>query len=115
LAWFIRQMAASPFYRCGFPGIAAQEIGIVEYGVVISPVNGVLHRADTGDRSFEARGLGDEPVGHVPAVAVAADAEVRPRCSALLVRELAVGSVREVAIPRNPGQFGIDAHFFCAT
>ena len=36
----------------------------------------MLDRAGAGDGGFEARGLSDEPVGHVSAVAVAADGEV---------------------------------------
>ena len=36
----------------------------------------MLDRACAGDCGFEARGLGDQPVGHVATVAVAADGEM---------------------------------------
>ena len=60
----------------GFPGASAEEVGVVVGGVVVAPVADVLDRAGAGDGGFEARGLGDEPVGHVSAVAVAGDGEV---------------------------------------
>src|SRR6202167_442370 len=60
----------------GFPGASTEEVGVVEGGVVVAPVADVLDGAGAGDGGFEAGGLGDEPVGHVSAVAVAADGEV---------------------------------------
>ncbi len=60
----------------GFPGASAEEVGIVEGGVVVAPVAYMLDRPGAGDGGFEARGLSDEPVGHVAAVAVAADGEM---------------------------------------
>ncbi len=59
----------------GFPGASAEEVGVVEGGVVVAPVGEVLDGSGAGDGGFEAGGLGDEPVGHVSAVAVAADGE----------------------------------------
>ena len=59
-----------------FPGLAAEIPGVVPGFVVVAPVGGVLHGSGAGDRGFEAGGLGDEPVGHVAAVAVAADGQV---------------------------------------
>ena len=35
----------------------------------------MLDAAGSGDGGFEARGLGDQPVGHVAAVTVSADGE----------------------------------------
>src|SRR6202451_1867658 len=61
----------------GFPGASTEEVGVVEGGVVVAPVADVLDGSGAGDGGFEAGGLGDEPVGHVSAVAVAADGEVR--------------------------------------
>src|SRR5215831_522916 len=58
------------------PGESAEEVGIVKGGVVVAPVGDVLDRSGACDSGFEACGLGDEPVGHVSAVAVAADGEV---------------------------------------
>ena len=58
------------------PGASAEEVGVVVGGVVVAPVADVLDRAGAGDGGFEARGLGDQPVGHVSAIAVAADGEV---------------------------------------
>src|SRR5271155_369249 len=60
----------------GFPGTSAEEVGVVVGGVVVAPVADVFDCAGAGDGGFEAGGLGDEPVGHVSAVAVAADGEV---------------------------------------
>src|ERR1700691_5392516 len=60
----------------GFPGASTEEVGVVEGGVVVAPVADVLDGAGAGDGGFEAGGLGDEPVGHVSAVAVAADGEM---------------------------------------
>ena len=59
-----------------FPGATAEEVGVVEGGVVVAPVGEVLDGAGSGDGGFEAGGLGDEPVGHVSAIAVATDGEV---------------------------------------
>src|ERR1700683_5855240 len=59
-----------------FPGTSAEEVGVVVSGVVIAPVADVLDRSRAGNGGVEARGLRDEPVGHVSAVAVAADGEV---------------------------------------
>src|ERR1019366_4029245 len=57
----------------GLPRQPAEVIHVVESGVVVTPVGDVLDRAGTGDGDLEASGLGDQPVGHVTAVAVAAD------------------------------------------
>src|SRR6266851_5792009 len=59
----------------GFPGTSAEEIGIIKSCVVIAPVAHVLDRACSRDCGFEAGGLRDEPIGHVAAVAVAANGE----------------------------------------
>ena len=59
-----------------FPGLAAEVPGVVPGGIVVAPVGGVLHGAGAGYGGFEAGGLGDEPVGHVSAIAVTADGEV---------------------------------------
>src|ERR1019366_4107170 len=59
----------------GLPGQPSEVIGVVEGGVVVAPVGDVLDRAGTGDGGLEASGLRDQPVGHVTAVAVAADGQ----------------------------------------
>ena len=59
----------------GFPGTSAEEVGVVIGCVVVAPVANVLDGSGSGDGGLEAGGLGDEPVGHVSAVAVAADGE----------------------------------------
>ena len=59
-----------------FPGNASEKIGVVEGHVVIAPVGDVLDGSGSGDSNFEARGLSDQPVGHVAAVAVAAHGQV---------------------------------------
>ena len=58
------------------PGCAGEIPGVVAGKVVVAPVGGVFDGAGAGDGRFKAGGLGDEPVGHVAAVAVAADSEV---------------------------------------
>src|SRR5712692_5146682 len=58
------------------PGQPSQKVSVVERGIVVAPVGDVLHRTRAGHRSLEARGLSDEPVGHVAAVTIAADGEV---------------------------------------
>src|SRR6185503_2345430 len=58
------------------PGFSAEVPRVVPGGVVIAPVGGVLDCASTGDGGFEARCLGDEPVGHVSAIAVTTDGKV---------------------------------------
>src|SRR6266849_2940277 len=58
------------------PREPAQKVSVIESRIVVAPVSDVLHRTRAGHRSLEARGLSDEPVGHVAAVAVAADGEV---------------------------------------
>jgi len=60
--------------NCGFaaiavgslPGQSAQEIGVVEGGVVVAPVGDVFDGPGSGDGGFEARGLGDQPVVMYP-------------------------------------------------
>src|SRR5579872_490375 len=60
----------------GFPRTSAEKVGVVVGGVVIAPVADVLHGSGSGDRGLEARGLSNEPIGHVSAIAVSADGEV---------------------------------------
>src|SRR5215467_11999277 len=60
---------------CRFPGAPAEKVGIIVGGVVVAPITHVLHGAGAGNGSFEARGLGNEPVGHVAAITIAADGE----------------------------------------
>src|ERR1041385_4316811 len=60
----------------GFPRPASEEISIVKCGVVIAPIPDMLYRACSGDRCLPARALGDEPVGHIAAIAVTADGEM---------------------------------------
>src|SRR5580704_2831326 len=55
------------------PGETAQKVRVVECSVVVAPIGDVFNRARTGDSGFEARGLRDEPVGQVAAVAITAD------------------------------------------
>lgn len=45
-----------------FPGLASQVPGVVPGLVVVAPVGGVLDGTGSGDRGFEAGGLGDEPL-----------------------------------------------------
>ena len=58
-----------------FPRASAEKVGIVEGGIVVAPVANVFDRARAGDGGLPLRALGDEPVGHVSAVAVPANAE----------------------------------------
>ena len=60
----------------GFPRRAAQGIGIIETGVVVSPIAGVFHGSRSRNCGFEARRLSDQPIREGAAIAVAADREV---------------------------------------
>src|SRR5690242_13489809 len=59
----------------GFPRASAKKVSVIERGIVIAPVGHMLNGSRTSDCSFEASGLGDKPIRHVAAVAVAADGE----------------------------------------
>src|SRR5882724_4116598 len=58
------------------PGASAKIVGIVQGQIVVPPVGDVFHGASAGDRSLEARGLRDQPVGHVATVAVSSNRQV---------------------------------------
>src|SRR5438045_5289165 len=58
-----------------FPGTSAEEIGVIKSGVVIAPVANVLDRARAGDCRLKTRGLRDQPICHVTAVAVATNGQ----------------------------------------
>src|SRR5438067_10160548 len=59
----------------GFPRTPAKKVSVIERGVVVAPVSHMFNGSGTSDRSFEPGSLRDEPIGHVTAVAVAADGE----------------------------------------
>src|SRR5438552_6515312 len=59
-----------------FPWTSAEEVSVVKSGVVIAPVSNVLDRARAGNCRLKTRGLRDEPIRHVTAVAVSAHREV---------------------------------------
>ena len=87
---------------------AAKVRSIVEGQVIVAPIGGVLDSAGTGRGSFEARGLRDQPVGHVAAVAITGDREAIGISNALMHQR--INAIKNVA-PRTRDQMRRDLAF----